>query len=138
MNKSFHEVVDDAMKSIREAARADAIDEAVDLVNNDEELIQQVIDASINLWVNGIPFNDESESPLTITAVDSGGTRVYKSHDPIAYAIELMQDYSEFDDDDCQRYFNRCIESLQSGIDRLKAYEAERLTAESKGAPNEQ
>lgn len=131
MSKPLYEVVAEATNAIREAAKADALSDAVELVTNDETLIKQVVDESISLWLNGVPFYTDGVSPLSVTADDRHGSGTYSTHDPIAYAIEVMDDYREFHQEECQRYFTRCIESLQSGIDRLRAYEAERLKAQS-------
>jgi predicted transcriptional regulator len=110
----------DALKSLK----SDIIGNAIDVVVENEDYVQQVADRTLRLYLAGTVYPDEEAAPLSLLLQDSESTRNYIVTDPIAYAIEVMND-CEYTD--WKAKLDRSINALQSGIDRLRAYEAERL-----------
>lgn len=58
-------------------------------------------------------------SPLDLLIIDAGGGEILHKLDPIAEAIELNEDSETLE------WLHQAIASLQSGIDRLRAHEAQ-------------
>lgn len=130
MSKSLHDVVDESVAAIREAAQAEARNMAVDQVTNDDDLLKQVVDRNLRAFVSGLPFTDQGQSPLIVEIACKDGGPTFASSDLIDECIETI-DCFELGDEDFNIYYGRFIEALQSGIDRLKAYEAKRRQAQS-------
>lgn len=114
----------DALKSLK----SDTLDEAIDAVCDSEDAIAQVVDRTLRVELCGVKYKSKHPS-LTVTILDADSAREYFFDDPIQGLIDGYGDPTKYVES--RAAFDRAYAALQSGIDRLKAYEAECLKAQS-------
>lgn len=122
--------LESALSELADAIRtlkADMADEAVDTVCDSEELLAKVAERSLRTELCGVGFKSENPA-LTVVIWDRDSAIEYQSFDPIQDLIKGWGDPRK--DESARAAFDRAYAALQSGIDRLRAYEAERIQAQ--------
>lgn len=121
--------LDESIKDLNEALakiKEDSLAEARESVLSDPKaLMKDLFDDDMYLGVSGIGYRGPKDiSPLTcyLRSLDFG---TLFTLDPVADVIRVIAD-DRLDAEETGEMIDRSIATLQSGIDRLKAFQAER------------
>lgn len=138
--------LDEAIKELNEALstiKEDCVLEAEEsLFNNSKNLAKKLFmaDYGWSLELGGIDWGvKDNDPPLTIYVHDHDGDGQLWKYDAIGWLIEgftrdpvwISENGEPRLDDEDRARLHKAVSALQSGIDRIKAYEAKRDQAQS-------
>lgn len=127
--------IDDAIEEITktlQSLQADALEEAKEKIADDAAIVDGLAfggnDPLFDASVNGVDVTlNPRFPPLSVLIIDRDSRKPIRSCDAIQWAIDFCDEDEGEREEGKREWIANAIAALQSGIDRLRTYEAERI-----------